>query len=355
VSSWPGEQQLLEGGQPHHPTAFWAGGARNTSMSSEGEGAVDAGAQRREGDAEQKHAAVAPAAAWLGRRMRVTALFLLLCVALLPVVQAGTFISGSVRWEKVKDNTARFDVVTYWRRSFSPFMDGNAKPGDKIDIIAQSTVSLNFGDRSAPHFLLATVTNINEDEDWLEAVTTYEHTYATPYAKKELVAAYSDATSDAPVTEQQFRADYTPWVVTLAGCCRYATITNDPDKPFLMRSHVNLESSARSPDARLLPTISVKPHSNFKASVTAPLYQPQSMINNTQALRFSWCPSSSWTNPGTAKVQLNPVTGMVTWKGTTSSVWYHLCVQGSIDSVMSEVDFMVYVSCPPLPSLLLSL
>jgi len=274
---------------------------------------------------------------------------LLLCAAVLPDVHAGTFISGSVRWEKVNDLTARFDVVTYWRRSFTPFNHpllqggGKAQLGDKIDVIAQSTVSLNFGDGTAPHFLLATVTNINEDEDWLEAVTTYEHTYSAPYAKKEMVADYSDAASDAPVTEQKFKAQYTPWVATLAGCCRYITLANDADKPFMIRSHVNLESSSRSPDARVLPTVSVKPHGSFKASVTAPLYQPQDMINNTQALRFSWCPSSSWTRPSAAVVELNEVTGMVTWRGTTTSVWYHLCVQGSIDDVMSEVDFMVYV------------
>ena len=86
--------------------------------------------------------------------------------------------------------TARFDVVTYWRRSFSPFKGGNAQPGDVLDIIAQQTVSLNYGDTEKLYFLEATVTNINEDEDWLEAVTTYEHTYEKPYQNVENVAVY---------------------------------------------------------------------------------------------------------------------------------------------------------------------
>ncbi len=57
-----------------------------------------------------------------------------------PSSPAGTFLSGSVRWTKVGDNQARFDVVTYWRRSFSPFNNGMSQRGDDIDIIAQSTV-----------------------------------------------------------------------------------------------------------------------------------------------------------------------------------------------------------------------
>ena len=56
-------------------------------------------------------------------------LLLAVCWAVLPLARAGTFISGSVRWEMVEANKARFDVVTYWRRSFSPFKDGKAMPG----------------------------------------------------------------------------------------------------------------------------------------------------------------------------------------------------------------------------------
>ena len=134
-----------------------------------------------------------------------------MCVlGLLPGARAGTFLSGSVRWERVNERKARFDVVTYWKRSFSPFKDGQAQPGDQIDVIGQSTVGIDYGDGSPKHYLLATVTNINEDEDWLEAVTTYEHEYARPFEDKEMVPDFSDvASSDAPITEQVLKPVYT--------------------------------------------------------------------------------------------------------------------------------------------------
>ena len=285
------------------------------------------------------HAAGWRSAGVLSRKL----LAVLVCLVALPQARAGTFISGSVRWEKVDATTARFDVVTYWRRSFSPFEGGRAVPGDKLDVIAQSTVSLNYGDGSAPHFLRANVTNINEDEDWLESVTTYEHKYSAPYAKKEMKETFEADASGAPVTERQFKAVYTPWMVRLHGCCRYNTLSNDPDKPFELTAAVNLETSSRSPDPRILPLVSVKPGGTFKASITAPLYRPEDMVNSSKALVFEWCPSSAWTHPGAAAVSLNPGTGIVTWVGSTEGSWYHLCVKGSIDDVTSEVDVMVYV------------
>ena len=97
------------------------------------------------------------------------------------------------------------------------------------DIIAQQTVSLNYGDTEKLYFLEATVTNINEDEDWLEAVTTYEHTYEKPYQNVENVAVYDSASEagDAPITDQLFKPVYTPWSVTVHGCCRYRYAPRD--------------------------------------------------------------------------------------------------------------------------------
>jgi len=316
-----------------------AGMARNAGVG-ESEGVGIAG---REGGERRPAAAATAGAARRGRALPARSWMLAaMCVlGVLPAVRAGTFLSGSVRWERVNEKTARFDVVTYWRRSFSPFNNGQAQPGDQIDVIGQSTVSLDYGDGSPKHYLLATVTNINEDEDWLEAVTTYVHEYDRPYADKQMVNDFSDAGSvDAPITEQKKKAVYTPWTATLSGCCRYNSLTNDPDKPFLMRTHVNLESSSRSPDPRVLPTVSVKPSGQFKSSITAPLYMP-----DDHALRFAWCPQNQWTNPGENLVSLHSVTGNVTWKGSSTG-WYHLCVSASVDNVLSEVDYMVYVLNP---------
>jgi hypothetical protein len=182
--------------------------ARNAGID-EAEGGGMAG---REG-AARRPAAAAAAAARRGCALpaRTWVLAAIMCVlGLLPGARAGTFLSGSVRWERVNERKARFDVVTYWKRSFSPFKDGQAQPGDQIDVIGQSTVGIDYGDGSPKHYLLATVTNINEDEDWLEAVTTYEHEYARPFEDKEMVPDFSDvASSDAPITEQVLKPVYT--------------------------------------------------------------------------------------------------------------------------------------------------
>mmetsp|Transcript_10020 Transcript_10020/g.20452 ORF Transcript_10020/g.20452 Transcript_10020/m.20452 type:complete len:143 (-) Transcript_10020:468-896(-) len=107
----------------------------------------------------------------------------LLCVLfVLPFAQAGTFLSGSVRWATTGENQAQFDVGTYWRRSFSPFNNGNSIPGSDVDIIAQSTVSFQFGDGSPEIYMLGHVTEINEADDWLEAVSTFTHTYPSSTA-----------------------------------------------------------------------------------------------------------------------------------------------------------------------------
>ena len=279
-----------------------------------------------------------------GGQVRAAALGLLF-FALLPLVHAGTFISGSVRWEQVtgKPNTARFDIVTYWRRSFSPFKGGNAMPGDEIDVIAQSTVSISYGDGSPARYLRTTVTNINTDEDWLEAVATYEHTYAAPYADKQVITEYVTTISETgnKVESVIYKPKYTPWVASVRGCCRYATLSNDADKPFVIRTTVNLETSSRSPDARVLPIISVKIGESIKAKISAPLYLPPQIAPADQkTVLYSWCPSSSWSPPAASIAALNPATGTISWLGTTVG-WYHLCLNGQIDNVEAEV-----LECP---------
>ena len=70
---------------------------------------------------------------------------------------------------------ARFDIVTYWTRSFSVF--NNPLIGQQLHITAQNTVQFDPGD-GAVQFLIANVTKISIEEDWFEAVSVIYHTYS---------------------------------------------------------------------------------------------------------------------------------------------------------------------------------
>jgi hypothetical protein len=83
-------------------------------------------------------------------------------------------MAGSIRWLRVGPRQARFDVVTYWTRSFSVFK--NPVVGQKIHITAQNTVQFDPGD-GATQYLTANVTKVSMEEDWFEAVTVIYHTY----------------------------------------------------------------------------------------------------------------------------------------------------------------------------------
>jgi hypothetical protein len=87
---------------------------------------------------------------------------------------AGSFMAGSIRWLRVSPLRARFDLVTYWTRSFSVF--NNPVVGQQIRITAQNTVQFDPGD-GATQFLVANVTKVSLEEDWFEAVTVIYHTY----------------------------------------------------------------------------------------------------------------------------------------------------------------------------------
>ena len=83
-------------------------------------------------------------------------------------------MAGSIRWLRVGPRHARFDIVTYWTRSFSVF--NNPVVGQKIHITAQNSVQFDPGDGTT-QYLIANVTKVSMEEDWFEAVTVIYHTY----------------------------------------------------------------------------------------------------------------------------------------------------------------------------------
>ena len=139
----------------------------------------------------------------------------------------------------------------------------------------------------------------------------------------------------------------------------HSTLANDADKPFVLNTTVNLVTSTRSPDARVLPTLSVSARGNFTAKFTAPAYSPQevaaaSVAASDRVLMFSWCPAQSpdheddfyWTRPAATEATIDAASGLVVLNFVDTakqSVWHHLCVQAEVDGVISQVDFMVYV------------
>ena len=86
-------------------------------------------------------------------------------------------MAGSIRWQKVDSLKVRFDIVTYWTRSFSVY--NNPQPGQDalVALTAQNTVQFDPGDGSPARFLKANVTDVSIEEDWFSAVTVFYHTY----------------------------------------------------------------------------------------------------------------------------------------------------------------------------------
>jgi hypothetical protein len=86
-------------------------------------------------------------------------------------------MAGSIRWQKVDTLTVRFDIVTYWTRSFSAYNNPQVGQPDLVALTAQNTVQFDPGDGSTPRFLKANVTDVSVEEDWFSAVTIFHYTY----------------------------------------------------------------------------------------------------------------------------------------------------------------------------------
>jgi len=260
----------------------------------------------------------------------------LLCLALLGLAgqaRAGTFLSANIRWVKKEGNQVSFDVATYWKRSFSPFKDGAAQPGDIIDLIAQNTVQFAFGDGTT-EFLQGVVTNVNVHDDWLEAVSTVTHTYAQPFKQ-----------------EHETGPQYTPWTASLTGCCRSSTLRNDGDGKFFIAASINLALAMESPDPRVPPKVFVKEGGAFQIAAPVPSLTPASARG---AVSYSLCPFvGTWTLPAggevvvvdantTKGVVLDGATGEMAWRLPTNPTGqFHVCVQIESSGVWTQTDFEV--------------
>ncbi len=86
-------------------------------------------------------------------------------------------MAGSIRWQKVDTLKVRFDIVTYWTKSFSVYNNPRAGQDALVALTAQNTVQFDPGDGSPPSFLKANVTDVSNEEDWFSAVSVFYHTY----------------------------------------------------------------------------------------------------------------------------------------------------------------------------------
>ena len=86
-------------------------------------------------------------------------------------------MAGSIRWQKVDTLQVRFDIVTYWTKSFSIYNNPQAGQAALVALTAQNTVQFVPGDGSPAQYLKANVTDVSEEEDWFSAVSVVYHTY----------------------------------------------------------------------------------------------------------------------------------------------------------------------------------
>mmetsp|Transcript_30444 Transcript_30444/g.98107 ORF Transcript_30444/g.98107 Transcript_30444/m.98107 type:complete len:488 (-) Transcript_30444:638-2101(-) len=274
--------------------------------------------------------------------LRTSCQRLLVALVCLPFAFAGSFLSGSIRWRvaDVSTHTVEFQVVSYWNRSFSAFQSPTLGPpvlGSLVDLQAQSTVRLRFGDGTWT-YLKGMITNINEAEDWIEVVTA-----PTPKAYSQGFE-YKFINQNSLYTETQFI--YVPWKVTFEGCCRYSGLQRDSDTPFNITSTVLVDGSVSfSPDPRVLPKIHVPTGGLF--TVTSVVQDVS--YNQASSSSLHWQACANTNLPDFTRLDAN--TGDIKWDVAIPGI-YHLCISVSLASqptVYSDVDFLVVSQASPSP------
>ena len=125
------------------------------------------------------------------------------------IITAGSFMAGSIRWIRISDHDVRFDIVTYWTRSFSVF--NNPNRGQQVHITAQSTVQFDPGD-GATQYLVANITKVSIEEDWFEAVTVVYHTYSqvTAFLNFRVLRLCLNCEREQPYQSSILVPDYSP-------------------------------------------------------------------------------------------------------------------------------------------------
>jgi len=307
------------------------------------------------------------------------AALLLACLAFwAATADAGSFISGSLRWRHLSGGDTgpvrvRIETVTYWKRDFSPFRgtadDGYLAIGDTVKLTAQNTVQLDFGDGTTT-FINGTVVDVHRGSlmQWVGVHSVHIKEYPSR-ARLETLREIFEGRGDVQDADgKTFNIDYTPWTVRLTGCCRYNDQINDPGLKVLLQTTINTAKASASPDPRTLPEISLvsmsPTHSTFTVASPLPTMSPANPISGV--VRWSWCSGVVWTAPwggGVYAPAINELTGVVTWPtGVNTAGVYHLCVhvtanpRDPVQGVYSQTDFRVRVlpSGTILPRLILA-
>mmetsp|Transcript_27556 Transcript_27556/g.69536 ORF Transcript_27556/g.69536 Transcript_27556/m.69536 type:complete len:630 (+) Transcript_27556:72-1961(+) len=292
---------------------------------------------------------------------------LLACLVLLVVgADAGSFLSGSIRWRHLEGGATgpvkvRIETVTYWSRDFSPFVgsapDGKLAVGDAVKLSAQNTVLLDFGDGETS-FINGSVVDVHTTGaiNWVGVHSVHVKEYPSRSRLETLREVFEGSGDVRDADGKTFVIDHTPWTVSLTGCCRYKDQTNDAGLKFMVQSSVNTAKAKASPDPRTLPEVplvSLSPtHTSFTVVSPLPSQSPAAPVSGV--VRWAWCPSVVWTPPtwgsGAYAPMIDELTGIVTWpSGIDTSGTYHLCVhvsanpQDPLQGVFSQSDFRVLV------------
>jgi hypothetical protein len=182
------------------------------------------------------------------------ALFLILSasrILLNAQANGGMFWYGTVSWIRTQQNPPiiRFTVEAAFRRSYGSVdfrgsgPDGNLVFRDKFRPSGFETIAFDFGDSRMLTPMLFEVTAYSIAEDWVQAVSTFDHQYpditATTWWK--------------PLEQGAFRQ------TVFKGCCRVSNLLGgNADTSWSLVSVVNLLQDYSSPRLSSLPIISLR-------------------------------------------------------------------------------------------------
>ena len=150
----------------------------------------------------------------------------------------GHFRFGTVSWVKLEQQPPRirFTVEAAFRRSFGSTnfkgsgADGKLVVGDTFKPSGLETIMFDFGDGSMLTPMMFTVQAYSLSEDWVQGVSTFEHTYARL----------------SSITPYQY-------IGTFKGCCRVSELAMNADTSWALSSIMNVRDDMSSPRLTVLP------------------------------------------------------------------------------------------------------
>jgi len=197
-------------------------------------------------------------------------------------IPVGAFISASISWKQLYDNTVSFEIQSMWRRKhqwpcslktgFSG-PDGYPGLGDQLRVMGLSAI-----DNTSPYPRIITpgkigaffstgdgkdyelplkVMSYSIEEDWISCISVVVHTYPAPYQTlKEIYPASYVAVPGQSDLAQPYTI--IPWRATLAGCCRrWAAQTTSLN--FAVGADVDLSNQISSTRIITMPYLSITP------------------------------------------------------------------------------------------------